>query len=79
VRVRDNGRGFPPEAARDVFAMFRRLDPSGESGSGVGLAICRRIVERHGGTITAEGRPGEGAIFHVVLPRALAAPARAAV
>jgi signal transduction histidine kinase len=68
VRVEDNGRGFTPEQAERIFRAFQRLDPDAAEGAGLGLAICRRIVLRHGGTIGAEGRPGEGATFWIRLP-----------
>jgi signal transduction histidine kinase len=69
IRVLDNGRGFPPEEATRIFEIFARARGSGDvEGSGLGLAICRRIAERHAGTIRAEGRPGEGAVFRVTLP-----------
>jgi signal transduction histidine kinase len=68
IRVEDNGRGFPPEQAERIFAIFARATDGEEvEGSGLGLAICRRIVERHGGNISAEGRP-DGATFRVTLP-----------
>lgn len=67
--VTDNGVGFPPEAAGQIFLPFHRLNArSVYEGSGMGLAICRKIVERHGGAISAEGRPGEGATFTITLP-----------
>ncbi len=69
ITVRDNGRGFAPEDSDAVFNLFQRLPGSGgASGSGVGLAVCRRIVEHHGGTIWAEGKPDAGAAFHARLP-----------
>jgi signal transduction histidine kinase len=68
VRVTDNGQGFAPQDAPHVFGLFRRLGKSAAGGSGVGLAICERIVEHHGGTIRAEGRPGSGATFVITLP-----------
>jgi signal transduction histidine kinase len=70
IRVRDNGRGFASEDAGDIFAIFRRVADDDTHGTGVGLAVCRRIAERHGGSISAEGRPGEGATFRIVLPAA---------
>jgi len=71
VRVEDNGQGFTAEDADVIFAIYRRRARGGEApGSGIGLAICRRIVDRHGGTIVAEGRPGEGAVFRMDLPGA---------
>jgi signal transduction histidine kinase len=67
--VRDNGIGFDNQDARSLFMPFRRLHP-GEpfGGTGVGLSLVRRIVERHGGQVTAEGQPGKGALFRVYLP-----------
>ncbi len=70
IRVQDNGIGFEPEHAERVFQPFERLVGRSEfEGSGMGLAICRRIVERHGGEIRAESRPRAGATFMVSLPR----------
>jgi len=69
LRVRDNGIGFAEEHAARIFEVFQRLHTRGDyPGTGVGLALCQRIAERHGGRIWAEGRPGEGAVFHVELP-----------
>lgn len=69
IRVTDNGIGFEQQYADRIFGIFQRLHGrSAYDGTGVGLAICRKIVERHGGGITAEGRPGEGACFTVTLP-----------
>ena len=70
ITVRDNGIGFPEEYANVIFAMFQRLHNGKEySGSGIGLSIAKRVVENHGGYIGAESKPGEGAVFHVLLPR----------
>jgi len=67
--VSDNGIGFGAQHAERIFGMFERLHNRTEyEGSGIGLAICRSIVEHHGGTISATGTPGQGAIFTVVLP-----------
>ncbi len=69
IVVEDNGIGFPQEAAERIFAVFQRLHrPSDYQGTGIGLAICRRIVERHGGTLTAVSKEDAGARFRVVLP-----------
>ncbi|MDQ5927169.1 MAG: hypothetical protein QG554_2112 [Pseudomonadota bacterium] len=68
LEVRDNGPGFQPEQARQLFQPFKRLHGSDIEGSGIGLTIVRRIIERHGGTCWAEGRPGDGASFFFSLP-----------
>ena len=67
VAVRDNGAGFAPERAKELFEPFRRLHGAAFEGTGLGLTIVRRIVERHGGSVWAEGRPGQGASFYVSL------------
>lgn len=68
IDVIDNGIGFDEKYLDRVFQMFQRLHSRDEyEGTGVGLAVCRKIVERHGGTITARTRPGEGAVFTVTL------------
>ncbi|MCB9558666.1 MAG: PAS domain S-box protein [Deltaproteobacteria bacterium] len=67
--VSDNGIGFEPHYAEKIFGVFNRLHGRGQyEGNGVGLAICKRIVEHHNGTISAHGTPGEGARFMVALP-----------
>ena len=68
IVVHDNGRGFDTSDADAIFSIFRRLEEETTTGSGIGLAICRRIVERHGGSIAAEGHPGSGATFRIRLP-----------
>jgi PAS domain S-box-containing protein len=67
--VRDNGIGFDPQFGERIFQMFQRLHTRAEyPGSGMGLAICRKIVERHGGRMWAESGAGEGAVFYFTLP-----------
>jgi two-component system, LuxR family, sensor kinase FixL len=69
IMVQDNGIGFEQEQAERIFQPFQRLVTRAEyEGSGMGLAICRRIVERHGGEIRADSKPGEGTLFTVILP-----------
>ena len=75
ITVTDNGIGFSDRHADRVFRMFARLHARTEyDGSGIGLAICRKIVERHAGTISATAVAGEGAIFTVTLPVTQATP-----
>lgn len=70
LRVTDNGIGFDEKYLDRIFQPFQRLHPRDEfPGTGMGLAICRKIVERHGGSLTAESRPGHGATFIVRLPK----------
>ena len=67
--LQDRGAGFEPEQAHRLFAPFQRLHHVSEfPGTGVGLATVQRIVERHGGSVRAEGRVGEGAVFCITLP-----------
>ena len=69
ITVADNGIGFNEKHAGTIFRMFTRLNARTEyEGSGIGLAICRKIVERHNGTIAATSTPGAGATFTVTLP-----------
>lgn len=69
IIVQDNGIGFDEKYTDKMFAVFQRLHGRGEyEGTGVGLAVCRRIVDRHHGTITAKSKPGQGATFTVTLP-----------
>ena len=69
ITVADNGIGFEEKYADRIFTMFERLHGRGKyDGTGIGLAICRKIAERHGGTISATSTPGSGSRFTVVLP-----------
>lgn len=69
ISVQDNGIGFDEKYMDKIFAVFQRLHGRNEyEGTGVGLAVCRRITDRHHGTITAKSKPGEGATFLVTLP-----------
>lgn len=66
----DNGIGFDPVYNQKIFEVFQRLhnNESDYKGTGVGLAICKRIIENHGGAMAAAGEPGKGASFHIFLP-----------
>jgi signal transduction histidine kinase len=79
LAFQDNGIGIPQEFTERIFELGRRLHTREEyPGSGIGLALCRRIVERHGGRIWCVSREGEGSTFYVLLPRPAAAVARPA-
>jgi signal transduction histidine kinase len=67
ITVDDNGLGFRNEHAEQIFGLFKRLG-TGSNGSGIGLALCRKVVENHGGLIEAQGKEGKGAVFHILLP-----------
>jgi light-regulated signal transduction histidine kinase (bacteriophytochrome) len=80
VEVRDNGIGIEEPFLEQIFAPFERLNPRSEyKGTGIGLAICRKIAERHRGTITVESRVGEGSVFRVRLPAAVPAPSEVSI
>jgi signal transduction histidine kinase len=68
IGFRDNGIGFEPRYAEQIFGLFKRLHTGDYPGSGLGLAIARRIASAHGGRIWAESEPGAGASFYLLLP-----------
>jgi PAS domain S-box-containing protein len=67
----DNGIGFDPQYEQMIFSLFQRLHAKHEySGTGIGLALCKKVMDNHGGWITAEGDPGKGASFYLYFPMA---------
>ncbi len=69
LSLSDNGIGFDPQFTDRIFLVFQRLHPKESyEGTGIGLAICKKIVENHQGFITANGKPGEGATFEIFIP-----------
>jgi len=69
IVLTDNGIGFKQEFAEKIFLLFRRLEKDTYQGTGIGLAICKKIVENHNGFIFAEGSLGQGAKFIIYLPK----------
>ena len=68
ITIKDNGMGFENEFHEKIFGIFEKLNGMNFEGSGIGLAIAKRIIDNHGGFIRAAGMPGKGAIFQVILP-----------
>lgn len=70
LSVADDGIGIDPRHHARIFEVFRRIHPKRFAGTGIGLSICQRIAERHGGSVRVESAPGQGSTFNVSLPLA---------
>lgn len=70
VHIRDNGIGFDPRFSEEIFGLFKRLHAGDVSGTGIGLATSRKIIEQHGGKMWATSEPGKGSMFSFTLPLA---------
>ncbi|HLP18661.1 MAG TPA: ATP-binding protein, partial [Chitinophagales bacterium] len=71
ITVEDNGIGFEPEYSEKIFGLFQRLHGRSEyAGTGIGLAIVKKIVENHRGIVLAKGKQGQGATFEIFIPMA---------
>ena len=70
IGVKDNGVGIGPEYHKKIFGVFKRLDGRDIAGTGIGLAMCQRVVERYGGRIWVESEVDHGATFYFTLPAA---------
>jgi signal transduction histidine kinase len=67
ITFRDHGIGFEPKYADDVFKLFKRLHDI-DTGTGIGLSLCKRVVENHGGHISVSSQPQKGTTFYIILP-----------
>ena len=68
ITVKDNGKGFSNVYSEKIFEIFQRLNSKEQDGTGIGLAICKKVTDNHRGHILAESSPGNGAVFTIVLP-----------